>query len=302
MKNKTKAFINIDKLIIAYNDNKLKEKLSNLHFNNDFNEISLIEVNPKNPIYKNYNNAYNIYFRYNNERIKFGLLYFGSKKIENNFIYIKVDNEILYNNEYLNLIYYIEESLYLRFHHIYALDICYDTNINLIKCAINMGNDKEITPIILDSKIKDNKAFIKNYFYICSGTLDNPIKYKSLYIRNKEKDLIANIYDKRFEIDICNNDKKYISDRFENCIYRFEVRAQTKSLFDTIKKITNINQNEYGREVCRDILNEICYSQITNKYFLFNLFIHLSNRLIRINKKREIIPFIKYAYNKMNNK
>lgn len=265
---KYKSNFGIDKLEITY---KLTDDIINLL---QGEEIDLLDFKL---IKNNHNSKFKICYNIitpiisNNETkfIDWGKIYYGSYDFFKSQLYISVNNEILYGSE-LSYLYFIEETLNLKFMNINKIDFAFDINYNVINKFIKLIKDEEFNFVILNKKIADMKQEINEMLLISKGTRENLQKYKSIYIQNKEKGLSLCIYNKLKEIKDNNNEKEYILDKLKfKPIYRIEVRTYHHILKDTIMKL--------------NISDEDLYYNLLNKDKLLIIYNNLLNRIIRIN-------------------
>lgn len=257
-----------DNILIDYIDFKLtipKEKLF-LHYKYEFD----LEV-------KDYNEERGIYFR------RFAKMFFGSNNPIRQQLYVMVDNYALYNRDFLHL-HYIEDILGLQFMSISKLDFALDLNINFIAKFYRILKNKSYTPIVLNKKYEDMNKLIREMITISQGTRQNPNKYKSFYISNKENGLELSCYNKLKEIEDNGFNKQYILDKLKfKPIYRMEIRTNHKMLKDTMN-VLGINDDD------------LFYNILFNEEELFKLYLSLLNRLIRIKHQNQTYNLLEVIF------
>jgi len=279
---KYKSNFGIDKLEITY---KLSDDIINLLQGEEIDLIDFkLSINNNNSKFKI---CYNIIAPTisNNETkfIEWGKIYYGSYDYFKNQLYISVNNEILYRSE-LSYLYYIEETLNLKFMNINKIDFAFDVNYNVINKFIKLIKDKNFDFVILNKKITDMKQEMNELLFISKGTRENLQKHKSIYIQNKERGLSLCIYNKLKEIEDNKNEKQYILDELKfTPIYRIEVRTIYHILKDTLIKL--------------NITNEDLYYNLLNKEKLFEIYNNLLNRIIRINYNNISYNLINILFN-----
>lgn len=259
---------NEDNILIDYVDFRLtvpKEKL-HLHYKYEFD----LEV-------KDYEEDKGVYFR------RFAKIFFGSNNPIRQQLYILVSNYALYNRDFLHL-HYIEDVLGLQFMSISKLDLALDMNTNFIGKFYHILKNDSFIPIILNKQHKDKDKVIKEMITISQGTRQNPTKYKSFYITNKEKGMELVAYNKLKEIEDNDFNKQYILDKLSfKPIYRLEIRTNHKMLKDTIDKL-GLNDND------------LFYNILFNEEELFKLFLSLLNRLIRFRYQNQTYNILEVIF------
>jgi len=214
-------------------------------------------------------------------RIKIGNK-FESKSESNRYLWITLENNVFYGyskycNE-LSYIYYIADTLNLKFNNVTEIHIALNSNINwFIKVKKAIRNMK-LTPIILNKKYLSEKEIIDKVKYIHTG---DRMKYRTntLVIKNADKDMEICLYNKTDEIN--ESGKKYIKKDFgkDTNIYRNEVRIKRSALKDYLQ--------------CRGISWEDFYSKILDFNFLFDVFCYYQQKIIRfVNKERKQITLL----------
>lgn len=307
-----KFFINLDKLVVAYHHNKqLEEQLNKVRNDMEFFSSSILDfkgfrlknTNNGKKIKRYYKDSYDIYVDclIDNQikEKKFGTLHFNSKLFEDNkYMYIAIENEMLYREE-VNSIYYISDCLGLSYSHVCSLDIAIDSNVDFHLYPLNFNKHKNVIPIIRNKKIKDRNKKIKKYGYNCDGSINEPFKDKTLYIKNEDNSriLLCRMYNKKEEIEEVSK-KYYIIDKLEikgKNLYRLEMSVNSKSLYESLKNISLYDKDKSNPFTYREIISEELYSNLFNKPYILKLFNVLLNRLIRVNVDNKTISFLEYV-------
>lgn len=208
------------------------------------------------------------------DNIFVGNLFFGSYNPNRPYIYLAVDNKMLYTH--LAGITYIEQALNLQYYRISKLDICLDSNRNIINKFYRLLKDDSKTIIINNKSIRDRRAIVENLIHFSSGSLRSIRKIKSFIIKGNEIELAG--YNKGLEID--KTEKYYIKDNLGlgNKIYRLEIR------------MTNFKQINKALEMCGIKMDEIYYhpfGESLNRVFYYTL-----NRIIRIKPNISILDYL----------
>ena len=183
-----------------------------------------------------YNHTFSVFCK----DLPVGELYFDSPNPNRPYIYISVNNEILY--ECLAGISYIEQALGLTYYRISKLDVCLDTNRNIINRFYQLLRDESQTLIINNKAIKDRKATVKSLLHVSIGSLDSIHRFKSFYVKGNGIELKA--YDKREEIE--ESGKEYIKENLDlgKRIYRMEVRLPNHKQVKTALEMCGVDKDE----------------------------------------------------------
>jgi hypothetical protein len=207
---------------------------------------------------------------------------FEKEEDDKRYVWIMIDNRIFYGyNRYsndLNYIFYIADYLKLEFNNITDIHIALNSNINWF-CKVKKAiRNLSLIPIILNKKYPNEKEIIDKVLYL--HTADRK-RYRTdtMIIKNAEKDMEIDLYDKTNEI--IDSNKKYIKDDFggNTNIFRNEVRLKKTALKDYLD-YKGINWEDF-------------YMRLTDFEFLFDVYIYFQNKIIRFtNKKRELISIL----------
>lgn len=209
-------------------------------------------------------------FGINKDEIESNIHFNGTRKI-----WVSVANSALYCNEkyYID---YISDTLGLKLHNITTLDIAMDMTKNIGKTTKHLIRNKQLTTILNGKKIIDRNEDRPEITYTYSGTL-NKDKYMTLNIKQKKaikdksKGTSLTAYDKRAEI-INSSHKDYIMELYGNPkkLHRLEVHLNNEDIKDYVNtKRIEINLNT-----------------IFQPHFLYELYIHTLNSLIRFEYDR----------------
>ena len=207
---------------------------------------------------------------------------FEKEEDDKRYVWIMIDNRIFYGyNRYsndLNYIFYIADYLKLEFNNITDIHIALNSNINWF-CKVKKAiRNLSLIPIILNKKYLNEKEIIDKVLYL--HTADRK-RYRTdtMIIKNAEKDMEIDLYDKTNEI--IESNKEYIKDDFggNTNIFRNEVRLKKTALKDFLD-YKGINWEDF-------------YMRLTDFEFLFDVYIYFQNKIIRFtNKKRELISIL----------
>ena len=207
---------------------------------------------------------------------------FEKEEDDKRYVWIMIDNRIFYGyNRYsndLNYIFYIADYLKLEFNNITDIHIALNSNINWF-CKVKKAiRNLSLIPIILNKKYPNEKEIIDKVLYL--HTADRK-RYRTdtMIIKNAEKDMEIDLYDKTNEI--IESNKEYIKDDFggNTNIFRNEVRLKKTALKDYLD-YKGINWEDF-------------YMRLTDFEFLFDVYIYFQNKIIRFtNKKRELISIL----------
>ena len=207
---------------------------------------------------------------------------FEKEEDDKRYVWIMIDNRIFYGyNRYsndLNYIFYIADYLKLEFNNITDIHIALNSNINWF-CKVKKAiRNLSLIPIILNKKYPNEKEIIDKVLYL--HTADRK-RYRTdtMIIKNAEKDMEIDLYDKTNEI--IESNKEYIKDDFggNTNIFRNEVRLKKTALKDFLN-YKGINWEDF-------------YMRLTDFEFLFDVYIYFQNKIIRFtNKKRDSISIL----------
>ncbi|MDL2230532.1 hypothetical protein LJB87_01920 [Alistipes sp. OttesenSCG-928-L06] len=292
----------IDKLRLCFKaESALLESLADIEIGEVvyFNDVALVRVYEDDA----YHNVYYIHqindnanldywgkFKFN---LKIGGIQGNSFKDGRPKSWVSVDNRILYNCQRLRFIYTIEKKLRLVINNITQLDLCVDVGFNISKSIKKRLHDKDTYTILNGNIIHDRKADRPEITYDFSGTLDQQLKYLTVYIkqlnsaRNKNKGLTVCSYNKKHEIEKISS-KKYILDYYGNpkTLHRLEVRIDSENASTYFKKRSVPLSLDFLFD--QSVLDEMYY--------------HFLDRVIRFRRgAKRVIPW-KSILDKVNDK
>jgi hypothetical protein len=253
-------------------------------------------------------------------KIKFGM--YGRSDLDDKVwfsIYIKV-----FYNKILQFLPAIFENLNLNLHHVTRMDIALDNYFVEFGAFIRKHlRNKENKVKLFGKYIKDRKKLEKGIQYWNCGSLDNPFKIRTLYIKNKKQvnypkgkkqdeeeeksegkskgtktTIEFTAYNKQEEIDNFSPHKKYILDYHKEHnpnykhIYREEIRLESEELRRLKEK-----REKKGKS--------ITLTDLLSKEFLYEVFTEYIDRIIIIkdskNQKIDLFPkpFLGYCGGKL---
>lgn len=204
-----------------------------------------------------------------------GQLFFDTPNPNRPHIYLAVDNRILYTC--VGGLSYIEQALHLSYYRISKLDICLDSNINIINRFYRLLKDESQTLIINNKVIRDRYNIIDKMIHYSTGSLKNIRRNKSFILKGNEIELVA--YNKQQEIDN-SSQKEYIKEnlQMDKKIYRLEVR------------FTNFKQIQKALNMCYVDISELYYYPFED--LLEQIFVTTLNRIIRFIDNKCILNYL----------
>ncbi len=245
------------------------DKIDNLESNNEtFLKLSILAPDEE-PEYKEY------------AVIKIGNK-FEKDDDEKRYVWMMIDNKVFYGykkySNNLSYIYYIADYLKLEFNNITEIHIALNSNINWFSKVKRAIRNLSLIPIILNKKYPKEKEIIDKILYL--HTADRK-RYRTdtMIIKNAEKDMEIDLYDKTNEI--IESNKEYIKDDFggNTNIFRNEVRLKKTALKDYLD-YKGINWEDF-------------YMRLIDFDFLFDVYFYFQNKIIRFtNQKRESISIL----------
>lgn len=208
-------------------------------------------------------------------QLKFGL--YTDLTSTKYFIYYKINNQVLYEPDRLNIILELPECFGCVFNNYTAIDLAIDSCVNFTSLIKRMIRNKTLTTIINGKAIKDRKQVLQNVVFQYTTSLDRlkqsaiTIKQKKA-ISNKKHGIVVQAYDKKAEIEQ-NSDKRYILDYYgqPKRLYRLEVRLHYQEIKDYFCKVK-----------CEPI-----YETMTNQVLLRDMFYYHLSAVLRFTKSRK---------------
>ena len=212
-------------------------------------------------------------------QLKFG--HYTDMEDSATYVYFKVLNSILYNQEQLRRVLELPTAMGMLFNNFTAIDLAYDSSMNIPAMIKKMMRDKGITTIINGKAVRDRKTVLRGIMFEYSSSL-NRLNHPTITIKqakainNKNDGITVQAYDKKNEIELYSN-KQYILDYHGNPkrLYRLEVRLHYQELKDYFTKRFIIPTTDilFDEEILRD------------------LFLNHLGAVIRFTKGRTIIPW-----------
>lgn len=217
----------------------------------DLNELMSIEIGSCMVLYgyrfcRSISDRFRYYFEVweNDEQVawlKYGL--YTDLSTAKHFIYFKINNQVLYNPDQLNVILELPEKLGLVFNNYTAIDLALDSNVNFTSLIKRMIRNKTVTTIINGKAVKDRKQVLQGVSFQYSTSLDR-LKHATITIKqkkaisNKKNGIVVQAYDKKAEVEQ-NSEKRYILDFYcqPKRLYRLEVRLHYQELKDYFSKV-----------------------------------------------------------------
>ena len=218
--------------------------------------------------------------------VTLGYLYWGSFNIMRKDVYLKFENERLYDTKELPLE-YISKTLGLEMSKLPCVDLAMDFNFNVIEKIYELQQHSKIDVIILN-RHRHKKEDIWEQENKGNGSLMQPYKYKGITLKSKDSNhpLTLNGYDKTKEISVKSR-KDYIPEieGFAQ-IYRLEVRSSRKQLKTSLQAL-NITDDEF----ITSLINK-------DDDVLIKVWKHLFSRILRFRKsgKRECEDIINILF------
>ena len=184
------------------------------------------------------------YFSIQNEYGKeLGNLYFEryASTGEELYVWVKVENSVLYDRSLLDMMKRLPELLGLEFHGITSLDLARDFSYDIASRIRSLMRREDLAVIINGKEVRDRHKTLKGIVRSCGMSLAKDGK-KGLTIKqakaakNKHRGITLDCYDKAEEIENASG-KQYISEFYGNRkrLHRLELRmncVQIKRAFD----------------------------------------------------------------------
>ena len=183
---------------------------------------------------------FNIQNKYGKE---LGNLYFDRYASAGNelYLWVKVENSVLYDGSFLEMINQLSGLLGLDFHGITSLDLARDFSYDIASRIRSLMRREDLAVIINGKEVRDRNTMLKGLVRSCGMSLAKDGK-KGLTIKqakaakNKHRGITLDCYDKAAEIN--NSGKRYIRDFYGNRkrLHRLELRMnceQIRRAFDS---------------------------------------------------------------------
>ena len=183
---------------------------------------------------------FNIQNKYGKE---LGNLYFDRYASAGNelYLWVKVENSVLYDGSFLEMINQLSGLLGLDYHGITSLDLARDFSYDIASRIRSLMRREDLAVIINGKEVRDRNTMLKGIVRSCGMSLAKDGK-KGLTIKqakaakNKHRGITLDCYDKAAEIN--NSGKWYIRDFYGNRkrLHRLELRMnceQIRTAFDS---------------------------------------------------------------------
>ncbi len=180
-------------------------------------------------------------------------------------IRFSVDNAVFYNNTF-HLLPQLLENLFLQVESFTSIEIAIDNYTLSLEQIIRRGlKSKENSVILLRKKVKDRNKLLKEVIYYNCGTLNNPFKYRTLYIKNKKKTFGIKAYNKREEIASVSKHKNYILDYHQqhNPNYHNIFRLEVNLAYEELRRY----QKKHGDITLNNLLDKGFLHSLLKEYF-----------------------------------
>ena len=214
------------------------------------------------------------YFRVLSDNKDCGHIYFGRYGDDDSrYIWLKVDNKLLYESDWTNILRGLKRVLNLTYNNITSLDLAMDSKKNFVYVIRKLYKDKNITTIVNGKEIEDRKKSIPEFHITYKVSLDR-IKDPTFYccqkeaVQNKRNGIYICAYNKLAEIEESSH-KSYIAEFYGNSksLHRLEVRLN----YDYLKRFES--EDESNLLFSNEALADIYYDALS--------------RVIRFRKKRK---------------
>lgn len=192
-------------------------------------------------LYRTMNDRFRFFFGVSRDgepvaQLKFG--HYTDSDDATTYVYLKVLNPILYEANKLRKVLELPSAMGMLFNNFTALDLAFDSSINLPTLIKKMMRDKDITTIINGKAVHDRKTVLRGVSFEYSSSL-NRLSHPTVTIKqakaisNKNDGITVQAYDKKAEIEHGSN-KQYILDYHDHPkrLYRLEVRLRYQELKD----------------------------------------------------------------------
>lgn len=167
-----------------------------------------------------------------------GNLYFDRYASAGNelYVWVKVENSVLYDSSLLEIMKRLPELLGLEFHGITSLDLARDFDYNVASRIRVLMRREDLAVVINGREVKKRDETLTTVFRICGMSLARD-GVKGLTIKqakaakNKHRGITLDCYDKAEEIRNASG-KKYISDFYggRKRLYRLELRMNSEQI------------------------------------------------------------------------
>lgn len=232
----------LDELKICYTaEHSLLEDLAEIDFSDwkKYGDFTLFRV-----VSKHFRYAYEVFYGSGfDNRKKVATLRFGhyAEQRQSAYIYFRVENEVLYNQELLITTLTLPDLFGMNFQHYTSIDTARDYKFNAVQRIRRIAKDKDVK-VIVNGKVVDKEKDIREgmlVFPLNFKKLSNPtiIVKQAKAIKDKTKGLSLCGYNKNKEIESASH-KDYIKDFYGNpkSLHRLEVHQNNEEIKDFCKR------------------------------------------------------------------
>ena len=173
-----------------------------------------------------------------NDGRKLGNLYFDRYASDGNelYLWLKVDNAVLYNRDLLQVIKRVPDQLGLQYYGISSLDLARDFGYDIASRIRKMMRREDLAVIINGKEVRDRDKILKGVFRTCEmslakdGTKGITIKQAKAG-KNKHLGITMDCYNKAEEIENSSG-KRYIVDFYgtRKRLHRLEMRMNCEQV------------------------------------------------------------------------
>ena len=173
-----------------------------------------------------------------NDGRKLGNLYFDRYASDGNelYLWLKVENAVLYDRELLQMMEQIPDRLGLQYHGISSLDLARDFGYDIASRIRKMMRREDLAVIINGKEVRDRNKMLKGVFRTCEmslakdGTKGMTIKQAKAG-KNKHLGITMDCYNKAEEIENSSG-KRYIVDFYgtRKRLHRLEMRMNCEQV------------------------------------------------------------------------
>ena len=232
----------LDELRICYTaEPTLLDDLAEIDFGDwkNYGDFTLFRV-----VSKHFRYAYEVFYGLEFEnRKKVASLRFGHyvEQRQSAYIYFRVENEVLYNQELLITTLTLPDLFGMNFQHYTSIDTARDYKFNAVQRIRRIAKDKDVK-VIVNGKVVNKEKDIREGMFVFPlnfKKLSNPtITVKQAKaIKDKTKGLSLCGYNKNKEIESASH-KAYIKDFYGNpkSLHRLEVHQNNEEIKDFCKR------------------------------------------------------------------
>jgi len=188
-----------------------------------------------------------------------------------------VDNSAFYNGT-LHCLPAVIKDLSLEVANFSKMEIACDNYTQNTEQILRKAlKEKENTVKLLGRKVKDRNKVLNEITYYNHGSLNNPFKQRTTYIRNKKNTFGLKTYDKKEEIKTISPHKLYILDyhKQKNPKYRNIYRAEINLYYKEIRRY----QKKHNFSITLE--------NLLNTDFLNSMFYEYLDRIIVVKNKNK---------------